>query len=89
MLLTLDTLVDFLAMNDDVLRCADADAHLVGFDAKNGHGDIVADDKSLANSSSQFQHGTSLSHHWDAAAASRLFTATRPCRRPPSDTKEV
>jgi hypothetical protein len=78
MLLTLDTLVDFFAMNGDIFGCADADAHLVGLDAKDGHGDIVADHESLTNSSCQFQHGTSLSHHWDAAAASRTFTATRP-----------
>jgi hypothetical protein len=78
MLLTLDTLVDFFAMNGDIFRCADADAHLVGLDAKNGHGDLVADHESLANSSSQFQHGTSLSHHGDAAAASGTLTATPP-----------
>ena len=88
MLLTLDTLVDFFAINGDMLRCADADAHLVDLDAKNGHGDLVADHESLANSSCQFQHGTSLSHYWDAAAAARTLIAT-PRRRRAANTKEV
>ena len=43
MLLTLDTLVDFFAMNGDISRRVDADAHLVGLHANDGHGDIVAD----------------------------------------------
>jgi hypothetical protein len=63
MLLTLDTLVDFFAMNGDIFRCADADAHLVGLHVNDGHGDIVADHKSLANASCQFQHGMSLSQN--------------------------
>ena len=60
MLLTLDTFVDFLAMNGDIFRRADADAHLVGLHANDGYGDIVADHKSLANPSCEYQHGTSL-----------------------------
>ena len=88
MLLTLYTLVDFSAMNGDVLRCADAEAHLVGFHTNNGHGDLVADRKSVANPSCQFQHGTSLSHYWDAAGAPRpLPHYSR--RRRQADTKEV
>jgi hypothetical protein len=89
MSLKLDTLVDFFAVNGDIFRCADADAHLVGLHANDGHGDIVADHKRLANPSCQYQHGTSLSHNWDAAGASRTFTALTLRRRHPVDTKEV
>ena len=75
MLLTLDALVDFFAMNGDIFRCADADAHLVGLHGNDSHGDFVADHKSVANPSSQFQHGTSLSHIGIPQRASRTFTA--------------
>jgi hypothetical protein len=88
MLLTLDTLVDFSAMNGYIFRCADAEAHLVGFHANDGNGDFVADHKSVANPSCQFQHGTSLSHYGDAAGAPRpLPHYARRCRL--TDTKEV
>jgi hypothetical protein len=89
MLLTLDTLVDFFAMNGDIFRCADANAHLVGLHANDGHGDIVADHKSLANPSCQYQHGTSLAIIGMPQGASRTITALTPRRRRPVDTKEV
>jgi hypothetical protein len=77
MLLTLDTLVDFFAMNGDCFRRADADAHLIGLYGNDGHSDIVADHKRVANFSCESQHGTSLSHHWDAAGAPQPFAALR------------
>src|SRR5688572_9444212 len=47
LLLPLDALVDLFAMNRDVLRRVDADAHLVSFDPKDRDGDIVADHHGL------------------------------------------
>src|SRR5882757_1069487 len=88
MLRTLDALVDFFAMNGDIFRCADADAHMVALHSNDGHGDIVADHKSLANPSCQYQHGTSLSHYGDAAGAPRPLPRYARRRRP-ADTKEV
>jgi len=59
-LLASGALIDFFAMNDDVFRCADADAHQVGLHAKYGHGDVVADHQRLTHPSRQYQHDRSL-----------------------------
>jgi hypothetical protein len=55
-----NALVDFFAMNGDVLRCIDADAYLVTPHADDRHGDVVADHHRLTHLSSQYQHGWSL-----------------------------
>jgi hypothetical protein len=58
-LLALDTLVDLLAMHRDVARGVDADAHLIALDAKDGHGDLVADHQRFPDPAGEYEHGRS------------------------------
>src|SRR5690606_34172609 len=55
-LVALDALVDFLAVDRDILGRGDAHAHLVALDAEHGHGDRISDHERLANPPGQNQH---------------------------------
>jgi hypothetical protein len=55
-LFALDALIDFFAMDGDVLRRVDPDAHLIALHAKNGNRHVVPDHYRLANASGQYQH---------------------------------
>src|SRR5688500_688204 len=57
--LALDALVDLLAVDGDILGCADAYAHLVALDAEHRDGDLVPDHQGFAYSAGQNQHVTS------------------------------
>lgn len=61
-LLASDALVDFFAMNADISRCVDADAHLIALYSHDGHGHVVADHDRLIHPSRQDQHGSCLAH---------------------------
>lgn len=52
-----DLLVDLGAVNGDVVRGGDAEAHLVALAAQDRDGDVVADMQGLAGSAGQDQHG--------------------------------
>src|SRR5574337_111199 len=54
--LALDSLVDFFAMDGHGFRCVDADAYLIAFHAKNGDGHLVADHQGLTDPAGQNQH---------------------------------
>jgi hypothetical protein len=47
----LDTLIDFLTMNGNVLGGIDSDTNLVTLDTEHSHGDIVTNHKCFTNTS--------------------------------------
>jgi hypothetical protein len=51
-----DPLVDFLAVNLDVMGCLDAYSDLVALDSQYGDRDVVTDNELLSYSSCQYQH---------------------------------
>lgn len=52
-----DLLVDLGAVNGDVVRGGDAEAHLVALAAEDRDGDVVADMQGFAGAAGQDQHG--------------------------------
>src|SRR5580692_7999751 len=59
LLLALDALVDFFAVDGNILRRVDADPYLVALHTQDGHGDIVTDHHSLTDPSRQYEHSSS------------------------------
>jgi hypothetical protein len=52
----MDALEDLVAMYSDVLRCMDADFHLVAAMREHGDLDVLTDSECFANPSSQYEH---------------------------------
>src|SRR5690606_26623770 len=79
-LVTLDPLVDLLAVDGHVLGRGDPDAHLVSLDAKHRDRDGVADHQCLSDASSQNQHKNlhGLAADPPAAAAGAVQPAALP-----------
>ena len=62
--LFLDALVDFLAVNGDLLGGIDADPDLIAFDAKHGDLNIVTDVEGFSNASRQYQPDQACGCWW-------------------------
>jgi hypothetical protein len=56
LLFALDTLEDLFPMDGNVLRCIDANSHLIALHPKDGDGDIVTDHHGLTHPSRQYEH---------------------------------
>jgi hypothetical protein len=55
-LFLLNTLINFFAMNRDILGRIHTNANLIAFDAEHGHIDLVADHQRLPDSSGKNEH---------------------------------
>jgi len=51
-----NALINFFAVNLDVVWRLDADSNLIPLDPQNGDRDVITDDKFLSNSSCQYKH---------------------------------
>src|SRR5450631_2411012 len=78
-LFALDSLVDLFAVDRDVLRGIDANAHLIALHAKYGERDLVADHHRFADTPRQNQHAGAPKSSFTVTAAH--LTAFRPLRR--------
>lgn len=60
-IVSLDRLIDFLAMDGDLGRCIDTESNFVTTDVHHGDHDIIADHDAFVTLSRQYQHPDSLS----------------------------